>query len=511
MTKLSQRLGQVAQTNQRKQLPPKTIPFGEYMPDQPDYANPGATIANNVIAKSNSYGPFRGLQARSDALDARCQGVTAGSSLGGAVSIYAGDATKLYNLAAELFTDISKAGGYNIAEDGTWEFAQFGNSIIATNFDDAVQVIAPGGAIFSDLITSTLKPTARHIAIVRDFVVLGNTNDAVEGAKPNRVQWSAINDSTDFDPDSGTQSDFNDIPEGGWCQGLVGGEYGLVFMEREIQRMTYVGSPLVFQFDRVERNRGTHIPGSIISLGRLTFYISEQGFFHFDGTTSTPIGVNKVDKFFASQFDTPYISRVSAAIDPINKTVLWGFPGTGSTAGNPNLFLIYNWSENKWSDANVNHQLLSRSLSQGITLDELDTVSTDIETGFGFSFDSRAFASSEFKLAAFDTANRYNYFDGNNLAATIETGEARHNPVGTFHVRSLRPLIDGGTITAAIAGRALPTAAVSFGSAASINALGECSVQNNSRFPRFRASIAAAGTWGHAQGVEVLGSPGGRW
>ena len=37
------------------------IPFGEWLPDQPEYLNPGATTANNVYYAQNSYKRFPSL------------------------------------------------------------------------------------------------------------------------------------------------------------------------------------------------------------------------------------------------------------------------------------------------------------------------------------------------------------------------------------------------------------------------------------------------------------------
>ena len=37
------------------------LPFGEWLPDQPDYLNPGATVATNVYHAQTSYKPFKGL------------------------------------------------------------------------------------------------------------------------------------------------------------------------------------------------------------------------------------------------------------------------------------------------------------------------------------------------------------------------------------------------------------------------------------------------------------------
>ena len=48
-----------------------------------------------------------------------------------------------------------------------------------------------------------------------------------------------------------------------WMDNLV------VAQERTLWRMTYVGPPLIFQFDEVERSRGLLTPGAASQLGRL--------------------------------------------------------------------------------------------------------------------------------------------------------------------------------------------------------------------------------------------------
>ena len=37
------------------------IPFGEWLPDQPEHNNPGANVANNVYYALNSYKRFPSL------------------------------------------------------------------------------------------------------------------------------------------------------------------------------------------------------------------------------------------------------------------------------------------------------------------------------------------------------------------------------------------------------------------------------------------------------------------
>ena len=503
---LSQRLAAVRSQQASKGLPAQTVPFGEWMPDLADYRNPGCTEASGVRPIAEGYGPLESLATvSSDAMDAQARGASAATDSAGNTYIYSGDATKLYSLVNNSFSDVSKGGGYAGAEDSQWQFELFGNTIIVTNFDDPVQGLVLGGANFSDLFTSTNKPKARHLAVVRDFLMLGNTNDASDGPVPNRVWWSGINDATDMDPDAQTQSDYQDFPDGGWVQRVVGGvEFGLVMQERQIQRATYVGSPLVFRFDTIDRRRGTPIPNSVIGHGRLTFFISEEGFFVNDGQSSQPIGHQKVDKTFWAQFDTQYISRVSTAIDPVNKLVMWAFPGTGNTAGVPNVIYMYNWADQRWSQASVDLHLLVQSLSQGYTLDGLDAVSTDLDA-LAFSLDSRAWTGGEFVLAALDTSNQYASFTGANLAATIETSEFEVSGQRSL-INNLRPLVDGGTVTAAIASRSRQLDAQTFGTAGSLNTNGDVPILSEGRYHKIRASIAAGGSWTKALGVDVKAS-----
>jgi hypothetical protein len=129
--------------------------------------------------------------------------------------------------------------------------------MIATNGADAPQVVTLGAPTSRH--SPDLPPKARHIAVVRDFVVLGNVDDGT--ARPNRVAWSAINNSADWAVSASTQSDIQDLQgDGGWVQKVVGGEYGLVFQERAVWKMTYIGSPVIFQFDLIERSRGALPP-----------------------------------------------------------------------------------------------------------------------------------------------------------------------------------------------------------------------------------------------------------
>lgn len=482
------------------------VEFGEWLPDLPVFNNEGATVAKNVIPAGNSYRQLSSLSVYSGALSAICRGAIAGRdpTTGSSVN-FAGDATKLYKMASAAWSNVSKSGGYNLGADQRWYFTQFGNQLIATNLGDNIQSFTIGtSSAFADL--SSSAPKARYISNLRNFVAVANTFDSVDGNVPHRVRWSGIGAPTSWTVSATTQSDFQDLNASyGWCTQIVGGEYGVVFQERAITRMTYVGSPVIFQFDVVEQNKGTQAPGSVIKVGNMTAYLGIDGFYLFDGTQSIPIGVNKVDKFFFSDVDNNYLYNISAAVDYTNHIIAWAYPGSGNTAGRCNKILFYNYApdaQKRWSFAEVDTEFLYSSLAEGYTLDQLDTISSNLDL-LPFSLDSRVYTGNQLLLSAFDSNHKLNNFTGAAMAALLETLEAEISPGNRTHLMQVRPLVDGSgsTITVQMGTRNLLTDTVSYASAVSVDSIGNCNLRSNARYHRARVNISGGFT--HAQGIDV--------
>lgn len=484
------------------------VPFGPYLPDLPALENPGATVASNVLPAANSYRPIADFAALSTALDARVRGAVALKDSSGNTYNYAGDATKLYSVTAIAVTDVSKSGGYSNGSDDDWEFAQDANNnrVIATNYANPVQSVTLGTSPFADLITSTDKPKAKHLVVhPKNFLVLGNLDDNI-GVAPTGIRWSAQGTYTDFDESATTQSD-REVLQGdsGWVQRLIAaGEYVLIFRERSITRMTYIGPPNVFQFDEVEQRRGCGLAHkSVTNVGRLVFFLSEDGFYAYDGVQSTPIGANKVDRTFLADLNSSFISRVSGAVDPLNKLVYWAYPSTASTDGACDKMMIYDYSSQRWSTATIATQLIFPSLSQGYTLEGLDAVSSSLDA-LPASLDSRAWTGGAIQLGVFDSANRLGTLTGANLAATVETAENQIFPGNRALLTEVMPIVDGGTLSMNVLYRDRLNDAYTTSGSSAQNAQGFCPFMINARNFRFRVSVAAGGTWTHALGVDRI-------
>lgn len=343
------------------------VNFGEWLPDQPGVA--GALVeALNVIPQQVGYGPLSAPSEWSNAASESLNQVVSATSTDESNTVFAGGETKLFKLGTNRnLTDVSKAGGYTTPSDQKWRFAQFGNRLIAANGGDRLQGWLLGSStVFADL--GAAAPKSRYVTTVRDFVVAGFNNGTT--VYPNRVEWCALGDETSWTPSATTQADYQDIPDGGHVKGLTGGEFGLVFMDRAVVRMSYVGSPLVFQFDTISRGLGCMEAGSIVQYAGSSFFLSDDGFYVCNGQTVQSISVEKIDRWFFNTVDISQLSTMSAAVDPLKNLVIWAFKTVDQTTA----LLIYNFNLSKWSHAEVtldsiaSSTAITTSSSSGLTL-----------------------------------------------------------------------------------------------------------------------------------------------
>ncbi len=497
------------------------IPFPAWRPDTPDLGSDLVTASGVVPITEEHYGPFMALATITDALTARCQGAAAFLDSSGNVHIFAGDATKLYKLLTTTWDDVSRlvGGAYAVAGEATWRFAQI-------SLSTASRIIACGD-VNTDIQSYTLgvstdfaqlaaaAPRAKTIALMYpSFLVVGNTWDATDGYRENRVWWPDPENPASW-PTPGSaaaeaaQSDFRDLAAGGpitALTGAVGGNAaGLVFSRKAVHRVVYAGPPTVLDFFPLSTEIGAPAGNSVIAVRDFAFWLSEDGFYMTDGASIRPIGSQQVDEFFYGRVDQNYMHRIYAAADPSKKLVYWAFPDSSASSGIPNNILAYNYEIGRWSlpaDNNGAYQFIFKSFAQGKTLDELDPFGT-LDT-LAFSLDSPAWQGGRPVLAGFDSLHKYGLFNGSNLAATLDSGELALPDGRRIFVSGIRPLIDGsGTgVTALVRHRDTPYGTLTSTPATAIGSDGVCPQRIDARFARARFTISAGQSWTKFHGIE---------
>jgi hypothetical protein len=470
------------------------ITFGEWTPDQPGITN-GLRRAENVYSKAVGYGALPTVVNYSASASENLNNVVAGKTTAGATLVFAGGSTKLFKLdSADLSLDnVSKSGNYTTPTDQRWKFTQFGNVIVAANGFDRLQGFnLNSSSLFANLAADA--PEARYVTVVRDFVVSG-----YQSSYPNRVQWSALGDESSWTASATTQADFQDIPDGGSVVGVTGGEYGLVFMDRSIHRMSYVGSPLVFQFDNISRNLGCYEANSIIQYGGTSFFLGDDGFYACDGQNVVPIGNEKVNRFFFDNVDEGILYLMSAAVDPTKKLIIWAYASNSSATADS--LLIYNYQTQRWTSGTTTVDRVASTSTPAVTLEGLDVYGT-LETILT-TFDSRIWLGGKLQLAGVDGAKIVT-FSGANATAYIETGDIEV-PGATSSITLVKPTVEGGSGSVALLSRRLLTESTVFGSQTAADAENRVSVRGIGRYHRLQ--LTPTGSWTSAVGMDIDLSP----
>lgn len=476
------------------------IKFAEYAPDRPTLESPMTGYVNNVIPLAESYGPIKSLSTVGNTITERCQGAASFRGEDGTIVTFAGTATALWLWDGSTWSDVSGTT-YNTPPEGRWTFTQFGDTVVAVNGVDATQFwTISSSSAFADLVGA---PIGRYLATVRDdFVVVAHLSSNISG-----IRWCA-----QFDPTTWTigvnQADEQDFQNKGRITGIVGGQYMVVFQERGITLGTYVGPDNIFQFDEVSSRTGCVIPGSIAQVEQTVIFASNDGFYRLDGGQSLrPISATRFSQTFWNTVNQTYLDRCWAVIDERTKVYYIAYPSVDSADGTPDRVAMYAMEVDRWAPGTFAVEVFFQMFAElSADLDtDLSVEDQDLDYPGLPSFDSEIFFGSPIpKLAAFTTDTyMLGFFEGPNLVAELETVEAELGQGNRAMVRTVRPMVDGGTLSVRLATRNLPNSAATYSSFVSQNSSGECNFRISSKQARASVMIAASSVWTHAQGVNV--------
>jgi hypothetical protein len=480
------------------------IPLGEWLPDGPTYQKPGLEDALNVVPTPGGYGPLAGLQATGATIDRAVRGARQFYTPAGNSIVACGADDALFTVRGGVATRTS--GLPSIGENEAWDFCQFNTFVIATAANNPPQYLEN---VTSDDTFAALggsPPEARRCARVGDFVMFGNITDAA-----SRIQWSAINaPADDWTPSRLTQAGFLDLdPARGQVQKIAGGRYAIVFQTRGITRLAYVGPPTVWQAETISEDRGALAPFSTATVGYLTYFLAQDGFYVTNGTTIEPIGSRRINKWFFDSVEPTRVAEVQAAIDWQNKCVVWSFPT--SERADADTLLFYAWEENRWSYAQVSTQWIVGAPVAGLTLEQVDALYPDLDA-MPVSLDSAQFKARERVLACFTsdgTDVSYSLFLSTPIEATWETGEFQPAPGRRVFVSGVTPVLDSGDWDLTATLRLRDTQNTQTESATVATGYGGFApVRGEGKHVAVRVT-KPAGEWSGASAVQVQYRPGG--
>lgn len=417
-------------------------------------------------------------------VSAQCRGMFSARKSDGTIQHFAANANKLftYNTGTLAWDSVTNPLGYADPPTGYhWQFAQFGNLVIAVQPNVPPQVFTLGtSTTFTAL--GGAPPMAAYIAIVQRFVVLTGIANF-----PFRIQWSGLEDALNWTSGSNS-SDFQDLPDGGPTRGVVGGDFGVVFQDNVIRRLIWNQNPAtVFDINKITEEMGLRAPYSLCKAGGEVFFWAQQGF-HRIGYSGgpIPIGKEKVDRTFQAAIDTASMSLMIGANDPEGSRVVWMYKSTLGAAGFGDRLIIYDYLLERWTEI-------------GLVAGGLEFLANMTMTDLAP------------KIAAFDQTHKIGLFNGSNMAAGLETAVIALDAWKRVRVQGSRPISDAASCSVTIFTRdGLEATEVSAGTVA-MNAQHWAEANVSGRFVRGLMIVAAGVTWTYATGLDPVFAPEGRW
>lgn len=478
------------------------VVFKEWLPDQPDLGNEGLTVATNVIPAYGSYAPFSPLDpvlVGSYTLPGIARGAYAfQQGLSGAQNYYyaatdSGIYQAFIGIGGGTFNSVS-TGLSTINSRTRVQFAQFDDFLFAARGLDGIQKHTIGSATnFSTVSGLTGLRDGRYVFVVNRFLVVANLGSAT--ARPSTLEWSAIDDPTNFPtPNSATAiatqsgEQILNAADGEILGGFGGDQYAIIVQRGAIVRMTYVGPPVVFQFDRLEVNKGAARRYANAAVGSNAYFVSADGIYRTDGVSSENIGAGRVNKtFIASDAGdvgagviTAY-AQPEAAFDTKTNCIVIATPVNAVTMNSSRAW-FYSVDQNKWSLCN-------------------QEMRCPFPSGPGSTSDG---------LLAFNSANVLCKFSGTAGTAILTTGEVELNEAGRAHLSGVKPHIESTgtapTVTVRVGYRDVLSSAPTYTATASaFSRTGIANFRVDAKY--HRAEVQIVGNFAKATGLEFQAVP----
>ena len=247
-------------------------------------------------------------------------------------------------------------------EPGLWSLSNFGQVLVATiangktfTWDSEIiarlttrasttttgfpTAIATGVGNPTATRETLISPTTRHLIHFGTEVTIGDPSTQDDMF----IRFSQDEDINIYTPLATNTAGSQRIQDGTKIMGaLVAKENILVWTDNSLYTMKFVGAPFTFGFEQVGTNCGLIGKNAAIEIDGVAYWMSNNGFFSFDGTVNTL--ACSVEDYVYDDFATTKGQQVNAGINNLFTEVTWWYPTTGSAFNN--RYVVYNYGEN---------------------------------------------------------------------------------------------------------------------------------------------------------------------
>ena len=231
-----------------------------------------------------------------------------------------------------------------VLEPGLWSLDNFGQVLIATvangktftwNAGAATPLTTRASTTTSGFATGNnptasrvtlVSPTTRHLIHLGTETTIGDTTTQDDMF----IRFSDQEDINDLCSNCNKFCRFTQrLQDGTKIIGAIKAkEVILIWTDNALYTMKFIGAPFTFGFEQVGTNCGLIGKNAVVEIDGTAFWLSQNGFFMFDGTVkSLPC---TVEDFVFDNFDTTKGQQVAAGLNNLFTEVTWYYPSSGS-------------------------------------------------------------------------------------------------------------------------------------------------------------------------------------
>jgi hypothetical protein len=415
-----------------------TVPLIGYAPDM-DSRIPG--VLTNCAAMVPSTKGMKGAPSAQNlslpALAAACQGSAVVRKLDNTTRFYAGTGTKLYEAATSSWTDRTRAAGgdYAAGTDIRWRFAQFGDVSLAAVKSDILQASSSGA--FAN--AAATAPKASIVETFENFVLLCDVND--QGAlydsadRPNGWWVAARGGHTDWTPSIANQCATGILTSspGPIRAARRFGQGCVIYKERGMYVMTYVGQPNIIDVQEIPGNVGAPSQEAVVVVGTPEdprhIFMGFDDFYSFDGSRPIPIGSPLKETVF-NELNKNYSYACTALHDSINSRIYFFYPTSNSI--NPDKCVVYHYKTGRWGRDDRTIEAVAEYITAGLTYGDLGSSYSTYGDLPNLSYGSSFWTAGFPVPAIFNSSHRIQTLDGNTGTSSITNGDLGSDSFVTF-------------------------------------------------------------------------------
>jgi hypothetical protein len=200
------------------------------------------------------------------------------------------------------------------------------------------------------------------------------------------------------------------------------GPYAVAYKQTSIFLGSYVGSPVVWQWDRIPGDIGCIGPEAVTDIGGAHVFVGDDNIWYFDGTRPIPIATGQVRQWFFDNSSASNRYRTIVKYDRQNNRV-WFFYPSASSSGGCDSALVYHLVTKKWGRADQEIECAVSFITPGLTWDTLSSLGATWDTLPNVPWDSQSYQAGGRTLAVFNTSHELKALTGTSAGGSITTGD----------------------------------------------------------------------------------------